>query len=212
MLDFSIAGPIIGLLAAIDVALHLYLDMKKSRTTGERTFREPQSDISTAALGAATVSTLLAFVLILLIPLAWFFGTGSELFLFLIPLIDPPLSVWLLGFILLAFGIILHGWSRYVRQEMASSWAMSTSHNLVETGPYSKIRHPSYMSYFMSFAGLILMLPSMVTLLLLLGYPGYYLISLVEEKHLIQHFGDQYKDYMSQTGRFFPPLMKRSHH
>ncbi|MFX0053872.1 MAG: methyltransferase family protein [Promethearchaeota archaeon] len=212
MLDFFLAGPIVGLLASMDVALHLYLDVKKSRTTKERIFREPRSNISTSALGAATVSTLLAFVLTLLIPLAWYFGTGSELVLFLIPLIDPPVSVWVLGFILLAFGIILHGWSRYVRQEMASSWAMSTSHNLVEAGPYSKIRHPSYTSYFMSFAGLILMLPSMVTLLLLLGYPGYYLVSLVEEKHLIQHFGDQYKDYMSRTGRFFPSLMKRSNH
>jgi protein-S-isoprenylcysteine O-methyltransferase Ste14 len=212
MLDFFIAGPIVGLLASMDVALHLYLDLKKSRSAGERAFREPRTNISTSALGAASVSTLLAFALTFLIPLAWYFGTGSELFLFLIPLFDPPLSVWLLGLLLLDFGIILHGWSRYVRQEMASSWAMSTNHNLVETGPYSKIRHPSYTSYFMSFAGLILMLPSMVALLLLFGYPGYYLISLVEEKHLIQHFGEQYKDYMSRTGRFFPSLMKRSHH
>jgi protein-S-isoprenylcysteine O-methyltransferase Ste14 len=211
MLDFFIAGPIVGLLASVDVVLHLYLDVRKARNSRERIFREPQTNISTSALGAAAISTLLAFALTFLIPLAWYFGTGNDLFLFLIPVIDPPLFVWLVGTLLLACGIILHGWSRYVRQEMASSWAMSTGHDLVQIGPYSKVRHPSYTSYFISFAGLILMLPSLVTLVLLLGYPGYYLISLVEEKHLIQHFGEQYRNYMSRTGRFFPSL-KQSHH
>ncbi|MHA2004522.1 MAG: methyltransferase family protein [Candidatus Thorarchaeota archaeon] len=212
MLDFFTAGPIVGLLAFADVMLHLHLDIKKSMSTGERVFREPRTNLSSSTLGAVSVSTLLAFVVTLLIPAAWLYGAGNELFLLLIPLIDPPLSVWFLGLILLACGIILHGWSRYARQEMASSWAMSTGHDLVQIGPYSRIRHPSYTSYFLSFAGLILMLPSMVTLVMLLGYPGYYLISLIEEKHLLQHFGEQYKDYMTRTGRFMPSFRSTSHH
>ncbi|MHA2004568.1 MAG: methyltransferase family protein [Candidatus Thorarchaeota archaeon] len=212
MLDFFTAGPIVGLLAFADVVLHVYLDMKKSSSTGERVFREPRTNVPSSALGAASVSTLLAFVVTLLIPAAWFYGNGNELFLLLIPLIDPPLSVWFLGLLLLACGIILHGWSRYVRQEMASSWAMSTGHDLVQIGPYSRVRHPSYTSYFLSFAGLILMLPSMVTLVMLLGYPGYYFISLIEEKHLIQHFGEQYKEYMTRTSRFVPSFRSSSPH
>ncbi len=212
MLDFFTAGPTVGLLAFADVILHLYLDIKKSRSTGERVFREPRTNLSSSALGAVSVSTLLAFVVTLLIPAAWFYGIGNELFLFLIPLIDPPLFVWFLGLLLLACGIILHGWSRYVRQEMASSWAMSTGHDLVQIGPYSRVRHPSYTSYFLSFAGLILMLPSMVTLVMLLGYPGYYFISLIEEKHLTQHFGEQYKKYMTRTGRFVPSFRSSSLH
>ncbi|MHA1925037.1 MAG: methyltransferase family protein [Candidatus Thorarchaeota archaeon] len=187
-----------------DVVLHVILDVKKSRITGNRVFREPRTNMPSSALGAASVSTLLAFGIVFLIPVSWFYGIGGDFYLIFIPLIDPPISLWLLGLILLAIGIFLHGWSRYVRQEMASSWSMSTGHDLVQIGPYSRVRHPSYTSYFLSFAGLILMLPSMVTLLMLLGYPGYYLISLIEEKHLIQHFGEQYKNYMSRTGRFIP--------
>ncbi|MHA2066158.1 MAG: methyltransferase family protein [Candidatus Thorarchaeota archaeon] len=204
MLDFSIAGPIVSFLAVWDVALHLYLDVMKSRNTGARVFREPRTRIPSSALGAASVSTILAFGIVLLIPVVWIYKTGSEFFLLLIPLIDPAFVVWLMGLFLLAGGIILHGWARYVRQEMASSWIMSTGHDLIQTGPYASVRHPSYTAYFLSFAGLILMLPSMVTLVMILGYPGYYLISLVEEKHLIQHFGEQYKNYMSRTGRFIP--------
>ncbi|MHA2020729.1 MAG: methyltransferase family protein [Candidatus Thorarchaeota archaeon] len=212
MLDFFIAGPIVCLLASTDVALHLYLDVKKSRSTGEQAFREPRTNIPSSALGAASVSTFFAFGVVFLIPVAWLYGTGGELFLLLIPVFDPSIHTWLPGVFLLAGGVILHGWSRYVRQEMASSWAMSTGHDLVQIGPYSRVRHPSYTSYFLSFAGLILMLPSMVTLVMLLGYPGYYLIALVEEKHLTQHFGENYKIYMSRTGRFMPSLRSTSSH
>ncbi|MFW9966846.1 MAG: methyltransferase family protein [Candidatus Thorarchaeota archaeon] len=206
MLNFLIAGPIIGLLSLTDAMLHVYLDVKKSRRAGKRVFKEPGANIPSSAMGAASVSTLLAFSIVFLIPVAWFYGAGREFFLILIPLFDPDVPFWISGLLLLLIGIILHGWSRFVRQEMASSWAMSTDQDLVETGPYSRVRHPSYTSYFLSFAGLILMLPSIVTLVLLFGYPGYYYISLVEERHLIMHFGEQYTNYMSRTGRFIPFL------
>ncbi|MGD9381004.1 MAG: isoprenylcysteine carboxylmethyltransferase family protein [Candidatus Thorarchaeota archaeon] len=212
MLDFSIAGPVVSILATSDVTLHLILDMKKSRRTGNRVFSEPRTNIPSSALGAASVSTILAFGVVLLIPVAWFYGTGSEFSQLLIPLLDPAISIWLPGLFLLVTGIILHGWSRYVRKEMASSWAMSTGHDLIQIGPYSRVRHPSYTSYFLCFTGLLLMLPSLVTLVMLLGFPGYYLISLVEEKHLLQHFGEVYKQYMSHTGRFLPSFRRNSSH
>jgi protein-S-isoprenylcysteine O-methyltransferase Ste14 len=212
MLDFSVVGPIVSIPALVDVALHLYLDVKKSRSTGERVFREPRTNIPSSALGAVSVSTFLAFGVVFLISVAWIYGTGSEFFLLLIPLFNPAISVWLPGLSLLVSGIFLHGWSRYVRKDMASSWAMSAGHDLVQIGPYSRVRHPSYTSYFLSFAGLILMLPSMVTLVMLLGYPGYYLIALVEEKHLMQHFGENYKIYMSRTGRFMPSFRSTLSH
>jgi len=212
MLDFSIAGPIVGLFSVADAALHLYLDVQKSRFTGERVFTEPRTNIPSSALGAASLSTILAFCVVFLIPVTWSYGAESEFILLLIPLFDPAVSVWFLGLLLLIIGIILHGWARFVRRQMASSWSMSNGHDLIEIGPYSRVRHPSYTSYFLSFAGLILMLPSMVTFVMILGYPGYYLISLEEERHLILHFGEQYTNYMSRTGRFIPSLRSASSH
>jgi len=32
----------------------------------------------------------------------------------------------------------------------------------------------------------------------------------VEEEMMIEQFGDQYRDYMKQTGRFFPKLRRKN--
>ncbi|MFW9845182.1 MAG: methyltransferase family protein [Candidatus Thorarchaeota archaeon] len=212
MLDFTLAGPILGIAASLDVALHLYLDFKKSRGTGTHSFTEPHTNIPSAIMTAVSISTILAFVLVALIPTAWILDVGEEVFSSIFPLFDPPEIVWLSGLLILVIGIVLHGWSRYVRQDIATSWEMTSEHSLILIGPYSRIRHPSYLSYFLSFGGLILVLPSLLTLLLVLGFPGYYMVSLVEEKHLLHHFGNQYRNYMAKTGRFFPSLKRRNPH
>jgi protein-S-isoprenylcysteine O-methyltransferase Ste14 len=87
---------------------------------------------------------------------------------------------------------------------MASSWEMDDTHQLVTHGPYSRIRHPSYLSYILSMFGLFLMIPSICTLIILIGIPGYSWISMYEEKLLLAQFGDEYESYMQRSGRFFP--------
>lgn len=208
MTDFNIVGPIVVILALGDVILHLYLDFRKTPNRTEMSLQEPSTPIPPFYLALAAVSTLLAFSLVLLISLAWMLNLGEELFYLLIPLVVPPPSIWLVGLLVLTFGILLHGWSRHVRQDMAASWVMSKTHQLITSGPYSKVRHPSYMSYFLCFLGLLMILPSLTTLFLLTGIPGYYAITLTEEKYLKAHFGNEYIEYMKRTGRFLPPLPK----
>ncbi|TFG28610.1 isoprenylcysteine carboxylmethyltransferase family protein, partial [Candidatus Thorarchaeota archaeon] len=74
------------------------------------------------------------------------------------------------------------------------------------SGPYSAIRHPSYTSYMLCFVALVLLIPSPVTLALLIGIPGYYLVAKTEEQLLISHFGDEYLSYINKTGMFLPRL------
>ncbi|MHA1638529.1 MAG: methyltransferase family protein, partial [Candidatus Thorarchaeota archaeon] len=155
MLDFNIAGPIIGILAIIDIAIHLHLDFKKNVTNNASHFSEPSSHISTTVIVVVSVATILSFILVGVIPLVWLFS-ASELFLFLLGTVySPEIVVWLPGFVLLIGGILLHIWSRAVRQEMAASWAMRNEHILVTNGPYSRIRNPSYSSYILCFIGLV---------------------------------------------------------
>jgi len=61
----------------------------------------------------------------------------------------------------------------------------------------------------LSFVGLFLMIPSFVTILLLVGLPGYHLVTFPEESMLISQFGDEYREYVAQTGRLFPKFGKR---
>ncbi|MGY5875857.1 MAG: methyltransferase [Candidatus Thorarchaeota archaeon] len=208
MLEFFFVGPIVTLLIITDVGLHLYLDFKKVSSRGTSRFQEPSHHVPSSAMAAVMISTFTSFFLVLLLPLTWMIGGNPFLIQALLPLIDPPLILWLPGLVLLILGVILHSWSRYVRQEMAASWVMSESHKLITTGPYARIRHPSYSSYFICFAGLILLLPSLVSLVLLVGFPGYYIAAKTEEELLLTHFGDEYRDYMMQSGRFLPSVRR----
>jgi protein-S-isoprenylcysteine O-methyltransferase Ste14 len=207
MLDFSMVGPVVGVFAIVDVSLHLCLDLKKARANSGALFREPPCHDPPHAMAAVVFSTLLSFLLVLVISVAWLVQGGTDFVNFLYPIYyDVPTMIWGIGLILLLLGITLHGWARFERQEMASSWAMKETQRLITSGPYSQIRHPSYTSYILCFVGLFLMQPSVVTSFLFIGVWGYYAISITEEACLLDHFGAAYEDYMKRTGRFFPRL------
>ncbi len=208
MLDFAIAGPIVGVLVVVDVALHIYMDIKKIQGSGLSAMKEPDAAVPKSAMVAIASSTLLAFALVLLIPTAWLTSQGPILVQSVFPIADSPVLLWSGGLVILGGGVILHGWSRKVRQLHASSWTMTETHKLVMNGPYSWIRHPSYLSYVLSFIGLVLMMPSVLTVILLVGIPGYYTAAMREEQLLISHFGNDYRNYMMKTGRFIPKLRK----
>ncbi|NIQ07584.1 MAG: isoprenylcysteine carboxylmethyltransferase family protein, partial [Candidatus Korarchaeota archaeon] len=68
------------------------------------------------------------------------------------------------------------------------------------------IRHPSYLGYFLMFFGIFALWPNGLTLIPLVAVPGYYSLTFVEEKLLIQRFGEEYLEYMRKTGRFLPKI------
>jgi protein-S-isoprenylcysteine O-methyltransferase Ste14 len=206
MLDFAIVGFTILCLATLDIALHIYLDSKKIRSNRQSTVQASEFAVPSLALGAAGISTLLSFFLVLFLIMLWLGILNPDIIQILIPVIDPPYPIWMCGLVILSSGIILHGWSRLVRLNMASSWQMTRNHRLVTSGPYSRIRHPSYLSYMICFVGFVLMIPSVVTLILLFGIPGYYYIAKIEEKHLLHHFGKEYSEYMQRTGMLLPKI------
>lgn len=210
MLNLIIAGPLIGILALLDIILHIYLDLKKIYTNSMKPRIESGISISSRVLFIAFVSTILTFILICMLLLAWLLSAPNLILSTFFPLFDPPDSIWMFGLGILSFAIILHGWSRFVRRNMASSWAMKDAHQLVIHGPYSRIRHPSYLSYILSMSGLFLMIPSAATLVILMGIPGYYWISIYEENLLLSHFGYEYELYMQRTGRFLPYIRLRN--
>lgn len=82
-----------------------------------------------------------------------------------------------------------------------------TDATLVTHGPYRWVRHPFYVT-----AALLMASVTLLTANWLIG--GSSLIVLVllairtpkEEQMLIDRFGQQYRDYMTNTGRFFPRL------
>lgn len=76
---------------------------------------------------------------------------------------------------------------------------------LVTHGPYRWVRHPFYVT-----AALLMASVTLLTANWLIGASSLLVLALLavrtpkEEQMLIGRFGEQYRDYMARTGRFFP--------
>jgi len=116
--------------------------------------------------------------------------------------------VQLAGVFLTGFGYSLFTWSVLARGRYATSWEMPEDQKIVVWGPYRYVRHPSYLAYFILFAGLFLTVLSLLTLVPFVAVPGYLRIATVEEELLVKRFGKAYLEYQRTTGKFFPRRKK----
>ena len=83
--------------------------------------------------------------------------------------------------------------------------------HLVTQGIYSSIRHPIYSAHLLWGLTQVLMVPNWLA-----GVPGFAAIVLImilriphEERMLIGQFGDEYRQYMQQTGALLPRFSNR---
>jgi protein-S-isoprenylcysteine O-methyltransferase Ste14 len=80
---------------------------------------------------------------------------------------------------------------------------------LVTHGPYRWVRHPFYVT-----AALLMASVTVLTANWLIGVSSLVVLVLLavrtpkEEQMLIERFGQQYRDYMARTGRFFPRMSR----
>lgn len=87
--------------------------------------------------------------------------------------------------------------------------ATRREHKLVTNGIYRYVRHPLYTigsSLFISFG-----MMADNWFIILLGTLAFFVMAIrtpKEEANLIEKFGDEYSEYMKQTGRFLPKLLK----
>ena len=84
---------------------------------------------------------------------------------------------------------------------------------LIRKGIYNTLRHPMYVSeiwlYFALLCLNISLLAAGVWVLIMIFL---YSICRYEEKILIEHFGDEYRQYMKDVPMWFPRLWKRKSH
>ncbi|MBY0554700.1 hypothetical protein K2P97_09235 [bacterium] len=79
-------------------------------------------------------------------------------------------------------------------------------HLHLHTGPYKYIRHPFYTAYILCYLSLIVSLPSKLLTLIIFLIAGYYYWAAKKEESsfLESSFSDSYKNYIKNTGMFFP--------
>jgi protein-S-isoprenylcysteine O-methyltransferase Ste14 len=85
--------------------------------------------------------------------------------------------------------------------------AIRKEHTLVKSGPYRWVRHPLYSVGLALFLGLSLLAANwFIALVIIISFSLLTLRTGIEEARLIERFGDEYREYMRVTGRYFPRL------
>lgn len=122
------------------------------------------------------------------------------------------LPVWLrfsgVGIAILGFALL-----QWAQMTLANSWSdtprMMKEQTLITSGPYRAIRHPIYTAFILILGSTLFISSNWLIGLCWLGMTILEVISRVnfEESLMIDFFGDQYREYMKNTGRLFPKVL-----
>ena len=119
-------------------------------------------------------------------------------------------AIFYCGLALMAGGLAVRLWAiRTLGRYFAPDVSLGQDHRLVDRGLYRLIRHPSYTGTFMTILGYGLALTNAVSLAVMLAIPGlaYGYRMRVEERALIEAFGDDYRAYARRTKKIIPYLL-----
>jgi protein-S-isoprenylcysteine O-methyltransferase Ste14 len=116
----------------------------------------------------------------------------------------------LIGFIVMFIGM---GFNLMVRRDLGKNWVplsrTTENQELVTTGIYSWVRHPFYLSILILFSGVAIISQNVLGLLFFIFFIAGLIIRMKkEEKELILKFGEEYIEYMNNTPRLFPRVLK----
>ncbi len=198
---YSLSRTLSGLICCSFIIVRLYFTVRyRDKTDPDKKIKAPADQEGRLSY---MLRRMIFLPLILIFTWSYFIFNPSWMKSFTLPL--PEIVLWILtviAFMAIAFLIWVH---IYLGKEWSASLKIREGHQLIISGPYSKIRHPMYTALFtiyLSFAlvsgNLLIIVPTILAI-----------ISLAvrvkkEEDVLITEFGDQYRNYMLHTGRFFP--------
>ncbi len=164
-------------------------------TTNEREPRTLSGDWSLAAVSAAYIVMM--------------YGTTFEFF-FMEREIFWPATV--AGLLLYGFAFVLRWWGMII---LGPQWGIhilgenklpGVPRRLVRAGPYRLMRHPIYCGVFLEVVGIPLATNSWYTLAfaLLVNVTLQVLRSYLEERRLVEMFGDDYRRFQRENWAFWP--------
>ena len=171
----------------------------KSQATGEKLDRRQEGIFILVTLRPIGIASMIGLVTYMISPalMAWS---------------SVALPNWLrwAGVVLgITGGLLLVVTFRTLGKNLTDTVVTRAEHTLVTRGPYRWVRHPFYLA-----TALAVVANSLVTanwFLALTGGISFGLLVLrtrIEEKKLIERFGEDYNEYMKRTGRFLPRLFQ----
>jgi protein-S-isoprenylcysteine O-methyltransferase Ste14 len=151
--------------------------------------------------------------LVLWLPLGYFSVIYRDVLLSF--RIDLPLVVKIAGLLFFGAGTFLHMWTGELLGIKGLiglpeiSWRVKS--RLVMKGPFSVVRHPTYLAHTLLFAGVFL-ITGVVTVgvVTLLDFVMMNAVVIpLEERELGSRFGEEYKEYKERVPQFFPQIFRK---
>jgi protein-S-isoprenylcysteine O-methyltransferase Ste14 len=107
---------------------------------------------------------------------------------------------------LVASGVAIAIWARrHLGEFWSARVTLKEDHQLIQTGPYARVRHPIYSGLLLAMIGTGLFVGEWRALLgVFLIFLSQWLKALREEKMLISQFGSTYEEYRRRTGSLVP--------
>lgn len=120
--------------------------------------------------------------------------------------LPDPASIFVIGALLALAGIAVR-WYSILTLGRFFSMRVETSadQQVVQSGPYRFVRHPSYTGGLLTILGVLLMSTNWLSLLaFVVAWPGFAYRIRVEEDALVGELGDRYRSYMRRSKRLVP--------
>ena len=138
---------------------------------------------------------------------AWLlFGSGTGIAWMDVPAFPMKPMVAITGVALTLAGVAFAIWARVT---LGSNWSgvvtVKQGHTLIRRGPYRIVRHPIYTGILFGLAGTALTRASVHSLLALPVVAfGFWLKSLMEERFMVEQFGEAYLQYRHEVPALVP--------
>jgi protein-S-isoprenylcysteine O-methyltransferase Ste14 len=118
---------------------------------------------------------------------------------------DTP-AVWWTGFALTVAGAALAIWARLL---LGANWSATVTvkqnHELKRTGPYAIVRHPIYSGFLLAMLGTAIAFGEIRGLIAFaLAFIAWRMKSLIEERFMLDQFGEQYARYKREVKALIP--------
>ena len=142
----------------------------------------------------------------MMVPLLYLFTTWLDFANYSL----PEWSGWV-GTVVFA-GAIFMLWRSH--SDLGLNWTarliITGQHSLITNGVYRRIRHPMYTAHLLWAIGQGLLLSNWLAgwAFLVLSVPLYLVRIPKEERMMLEHFGEEYRQYMNRTGRLIPRMYK----
>ena len=118
-------------------------------------------------------------------------------------------EVFVAGLVLMIAGMALRWYSiRVLGASFTLEVATRPGQAIVQSGPYGRIRHPSYTGALLTLLGILVCCANFASLAaIVLALVGYAVRIRVEERALATQLGSPYLEYMRRTKRLIPFLI-----